>query len=138
MTILVSYSLYLQVILSELNNQVFEDSSTYRGTLKTLARTIVATKYDLENAEFDEDRFSNQQGWWDYLESGARELIEKCTFLHQGEDNNVRSQCCFIAGADGRLFRVYQITLTTPHLRSFACCSTILVLMQLAIYSLTS
>ena len=53
------------------NNQVSEDGSTYHGTLKALACTIVATKYNLENAEFDEDRFSNQQGWWDYLKSGA-------------------------------------------------------------------
>ena len=57
--------------IDKINNQVFEDSSTYRGTLKALAHTIVATKYDLESAEFDEDRFSNQQGWWDHLESGA-------------------------------------------------------------------
>ena len=42
------------------NNQVFEDGSTYRGTLKALAHTMVAMKYNLENAEFDEDRFSNQ------------------------------------------------------------------------------
>ena len=42
------------------NNQVFEDGSTYHGTLKALAHTMVA---NLENAEFDEDRFSNQQGW---------------------------------------------------------------------------
>ena len=53
------------------NNQVFEDGSTYHGTLKALAHTMVATKYNLENAEFDEDRFSNQQGWWDHLESGV-------------------------------------------------------------------
>ena len=59
------------MILLELNNQVFKDSSTYHGTLKALACTIVAMKYDLENAEFDEGRFSNQQGWWDYLESGV-------------------------------------------------------------------
>ena len=73
------------------NNQVFEDGSTYCETLKALARTMVAMKYNLENAEFDEDRFSNQQGWWDHLESGAQELIKKCTFLHQGEDSNVHS-----------------------------------------------
>ena len=73
------------------NNQVFEDGSTYHGTLKALAHTMVAMKYNLENAEFDEDRFSNQQGWWDHLESGAQELIKKCTFLHQGEDSNVCS-----------------------------------------------
>ena len=73
------------------NNQVFEDGSTYCETLKALACTMVAMKYNLENAEFDEDRFSNQQGWWDHLESGAQELIKKCTFLHQGEDSNVHS-----------------------------------------------
>ena len=33
------------------------------------AHAVVASKYDLENAEFDEDRFLNQQGWWDYFES---------------------------------------------------------------------
>ena len=59
------------MILTELNNQVFEDSSTYCGTLKASACTIVAMKYDLESAEFDKDRFSNQQGWWDHLKSGV-------------------------------------------------------------------
>ena len=72
-----------------LNNQIFEESSTYRGTLKAAARTIVTTGYNLHNAEFDEDRFSSQQGWWEYLESTARELIDNCTFLHQGEDDEV-------------------------------------------------
>ena len=57
--------------IDQINNQVFEDSSTYRGTLKASAHTIVAMKYNLESAEFDEDRFSNQQGWWDHLKSGA-------------------------------------------------------------------
>ena len=37
------------------NNQVFEDGSTYCETLKALAHTMVAMKYNLENAEFDED-----------------------------------------------------------------------------------
>ena len=54
-----------------MNNQVFEDSSTFHGTLKTAAHAVVGTKYNLENAEFDEDRFSNQEGWWDYLKNGA-------------------------------------------------------------------
>ena len=45
------------------SDQVFEDGSTFCGTLKTAARHIVATKYNLENAEVDEDRFTNQQGW---------------------------------------------------------------------------
>ena len=72
-----------------LNDQIFEESSTYRGMLKAAARTIVTTRYNLHNAEFDEDRFSNQQGWWEYLESTARELIDNCTFLHQGEDDEV-------------------------------------------------
>ena len=54
-----------------MNNRVFEDGSTYCGTLKALAHTNVAMKYNLKNAEFDGNRFSNQQGWWDYLESGA-------------------------------------------------------------------
>ena len=81
-----------------LSDQVFEDGSTFRGTLKTAACLIVATKYDLENAEFDEDRFSNQQGWWDYLESTARELINKCTFLHQGEDDDIGYQNFFTTG----------------------------------------
>ena len=67
------------------NNQVFKDGSTYRGTLKAFACTMVATKYNLENAEFYEDRFSNQQGWWDHLESGVRELIENALFCTRGK-----------------------------------------------------
>lgn len=74
---------------SLLNVQIFEDSSTYRGTLKVVARAIVASKYGLENAEWDADQFSNQQGWWDHLESGARELLNKSTFLHDGKDEEV-------------------------------------------------
>ena len=52
--------------------------------LKAAACMIVTTRYNLHNAEFDEDRFSNQQGWWEYIESTACELIDNCTFLHQG------------------------------------------------------
>lgn len=81
-----------------LSDQVFEDGSTFRRTLKTAACLIVATKYDLENAEFNEDCFSNQQWWWDYLESTAQELIDKCTFLHQGEDDNIGYQNFFTTG----------------------------------------
>ena len=79
-------------------DQVFEDGSTFRGTLKTAACHIVATKYDLKNAEVDEDRFTNQQGWWEFLESTTRELIDRCTFLHQGEDDNVGYQNIFTSG----------------------------------------
>lgn len=80
------------------SDQVFEDGSTFCGTLKTAACHIVATKYDLENAEVDEDHFANQQGWWEYLESTARELIDKCTFLHQGEDDDVCYQNFLTSG----------------------------------------
>ena len=47
------------------------------------ARAVVALKYNLENAKFDEGRFLNQQEWWDYFESTSQEFINKCTFLHQ-------------------------------------------------------
>ena len=75
--------------MTTLNNQVFEDGSTYCGALKTVAYAIVDTKYNLENAEFNEGRFSNQEGWWSYLENTARELINKSTFLHQGIDSDI-------------------------------------------------
>lgn len=54
--------------MTTLNNQVFADGSTYYRALKTTAHAIVDTKYNLENAEFDEGRFLNQEGWWLYLE----------------------------------------------------------------------
>ena len=57
--------------MTTLNNQVFEDGSTYHRALKTAAHAIVDTKYNLENAEFDEGRFLNQEGWWLYLEDMA-------------------------------------------------------------------
>ena len=50
---------------------------------------IVVSKYNLEDAKFDPDWHSNQQGWWDNVQGRAWELIEKCTFLHQREDNDV-------------------------------------------------
>ena len=57
--------------MTTLNNQVFEDGSTYYRALKTAVHAIVDTKYNLENAEFDEGRFLNQEGWWLYLEDMA-------------------------------------------------------------------
>ena len=86
--------------MTTLSDQVFEDSSTFRGALKTAACHIVATKYNLKNAEIDKDRFANQQGWWEYLETTAWELIDKCTFLHQGEDDDVGYQNSFASGTN--------------------------------------
>ena len=83
-----------------LNNPIFEEYSTYCGTLKAAARMIVTTGYNLHNAEFDEDRFSNQQGWWDYLESTAHKLIDNCTFLHQGEDDEVSVKACVMGNTN--------------------------------------
>ena len=66
------------------NDQIFEDGSTYHGALKTAVHIVVDTKYGLEDTKFDKDRFSNQQGWWDYLKNTVAEYIDKCTYLHQG------------------------------------------------------
>ena len=103
---------------------MFEDSFTFRGALKTAARTVVASKYNLDDAEFDPDRHSNQQGWWDDIQDRARELIEKCTFLHEGEDENVSDYTELIADAYGHRYRVYRIILITPHWKNCAYPST--------------
>ena len=66
------------------NDQIFEDGSTYHRALKTGVHIVVDTTYGLEDTKFDEDRFSNQQGWWDYLKNTVAEYIDKCTYLHQG------------------------------------------------------
>lgn len=120
------------------NNQVFEEGSTFRGTLKIAARAIVATKYDLENVDFDYDRFSNQQGWWEYLESTARELIDKSTFLHQGEDGDVGYQNSLTTGTKNHIFRVYRTISTILRSKSSVFHSTMVALMQLATYFRTS
>ena len=114
-----------------LNDQIFEESSTYCGTLKAAACTIVTTRYNLHNAKFDEDRFSNQQGWWEYLKSMACELIDNCTFLHQGEDNEVSVKTCATGDTDSNCYRVCQTILIIWHSKNFAYLSTTLVPKQL-------
>lgn len=117
-----------------LNGQIFEESSTYRGTLKAAARTIVASKYDLHNTEHDDDRFSNQQGWWDYLESTARDLIEQCTFLHQGEDDEVSVQTNVIVDTDSSCYRVCRTTSIIQHSKSYVYLSSTLAPKQSGAY----
>ena len=97
---------------------------------------VVASKYDLQNAEFDQDRFLNQQGWWDYLESTSWELIDKCTFLHQGEDKNVIGWTDLTAGANSNFCRVCQTIFTTQCLKSYVFHSTMAAPAQLGTYSL--
>ena len=46
MAILVSFSHYLLLLLN-VNGQVFEDASSFRGELKTLARQTIESEYDL-------------------------------------------------------------------------------------------
>ena len=77
------------------NDQIFEDGSTYCSALKTAVHIVVDAKYGLEDTEFDEDRFTNQQGWWDYLKNKAAEYIDKCTYLHQGRDSDVGLSALF-------------------------------------------
>ena len=77
-------------VISNLYWQIFEDTSTFHSTIKSVARAIVNSKhYELQSVEFDDDQFANQQGWWDHLQGTARELLEKSTFLHQGQDEMV-------------------------------------------------
>ena len=70
------------------------------------AHAVVALKYNLENAKFDEGRFLNQQEWWDYLESTSQEFINKCTFLHHGEDEDVSSWTDLTTDANSNFCRV--------------------------------
>ena len=112
--------LLLCIVVIGLNGQIFEDASTFHGTLKTAAHAVVASKYDLQNAKFW-DHFSNQQGWWEYLESMVHELIDKCTFLHQGEDENVSNWTDSTANVNN-YHRAYQITSITQHLKNYVFC----------------
>ena len=100
------------------------------------ARAVVASKYNLEDAEFDGDRFSNQQGWWEYLESTSWELIDKCTFLHLGEDENVSGWTGMTADANSSFRRVYQTISTTQHSKSYVFRSTMVAPVQLGTYFL--
>ena len=120
------------------NDQIFEDGSTYHGALKTAVRIVVDTKYGLEDTKFDEDRFSNQQGWWDYLKNTVAEYIDKCTYLHQGRDSDVGYQPCLITCTNINLFRVYQAISTIWGFKSSVFHSLILVPMQLEAYFLMS
>ena len=96
----------------------------------------MASKYNLEDAEFDGDRFSNQQGWWEYLESTSWELIDKCTFLHLGEDENVSGWTGMTADANSSFRRVYQTISTTQHSKSYVFRLTMVAPVQLGTYFL--
>ena len=104
--------------------------------LKRQHGAVVASKYNLEDAEFDGDRFSNQQGWWEYLESMSWELINKCTFLHLGEDENVSGWTGITADANSSFRRVYRTISTTQHSKSYVFCSTMVAPVQLGTYFL--
>ena len=100
------------------------------------AHAVMASKYNLEDAEFDGDRFSNQQGWWEYLESTSQELIDKCTFLHLGEDENVSGWTGMTADTNSSFRRVYQTISTTQHSKSYVFRSTMVAPVQLGTYFL--
>ena len=120
-----------------LYQQIFEDASTFRSTIKSAARTIVDSKhYELQSVEFDEDRFSNQQGWWDHLQSTARELLERSTFLHQGRDETVSGYSDLIFDANSYP-RVLQTILIIQDLKNSVFRFTMAAPMLLATYSLT-
>ena len=103
---------------------------------KSAARTIVDSKhYELQSVEFDENRFLNQQGWWDHLQSTAQELLERSTFLHQGRDETVSGYSDLISNANSYP-RVLQTILTIQDLKNSVFRFTMAAPMLLATYSL--
>ena len=103
-----------------------------------MACTIVGLKYyELQHVKFDENRFSNQQGWWDHLQSTARELLERSTFLHQGRDETVSGYSDLISDAISYP-RVLQTILTIQDLKNSVFHFTMAAPMLLATYSLTN
>ena len=102
------------------------------------AHAVVALKYNLENAKFDEGRFLNQWEWWDYFESTSQEFINKCTFLHQREDEDVSGWTDLTTDANSNFCRVYQTILTTQCLKSYVFHSTTAAPAQLGIYFLAN
>ena len=85
------------------NNQVFEDGSTYRGTLKALAHTMVATKYNLEKM-LNLMKIGSQisKGGGIILKVVCKSLSKNALFCTRG-----KIAMCVTIGVNDELFRVY-------------------------------
>lgn len=68
--------------------QIYQEGSTFRGTLKTKAREIARDKYPLWPPS-DWEGGQNQLEYYEYVQNAAEKLIDTNDFLHHGEDENV-------------------------------------------------
>ncbi|RDB30299.1 hypothetical protein Hypma_007133 [Hypsizygus marmoreus] len=70
----------------DMNVVVFKEASTYRGTLKTMARPIVREKYkDMFDVDFEG---GNQMEYFQLISHNVEKLLKDGYFLQGGVDNN--------------------------------------------------
>lgn len=75
------------------STQVFNESSTFRGVIKTLAREVVKDHYsDIISPDYnpsDEEISGNQLHIQQIGCDGLREILDDCSFHYGGFDDNV-------------------------------------------------
>ena len=70
--------------------QVFQEAATFRGTMKTLAREIVRSKYAevLTDPDFED---GNQEGYYQTIGTQVKKVTQGGLFHQGGRDENVSS-----------------------------------------------
>src|SRR5882762_11321662 len=117
MSILVSHC-HLQLLAQytiHVSTYIFKEGSTFRGTLKTKAQEVVRNKIDLEPDLGALVGGCGQAEYNEYVTRHVQECIDKCAFLHDGEDDQVRYRNSRLNFTNDVLARAKKITSTIVH-----------------------
>ncbi|KAF8888214.1 hypothetical protein BD779DRAFT_1470269 [Infundibulicybe gibba] len=79
---------YLQTHRKNMTIVIFEDGSTFRGEMKTLAREIVKNRYDIPNPCSPDSMPQGQGEYLAMIDRCVSQLLDKGVYLHGAKDDS--------------------------------------------------